>query len=54
MSNLKQILRKKPTYNELVNYIEEDIPIRYTDITATFLRNSYYLQQFDGDTNCCK
>lgn len=50
MSNLKQILRKKPTYNELVNYIEEDIPIRYPDRTATFLRNSHYLQQFDGDT----
>ena len=50
MKTLKQSLRKKPTYNELVNYIEEDIPIKYPDRTATFLRNSHYLSQFDGDT----
>ena len=50
MTTLKQFLRKKTTYNELGNYIEEDIPIRYPDRTATFLRNSNYLQQFDGDT----
>ena len=34
----------------MVNYIEEDIPIRYPDRAATFLRNSNYLQQFDGNT----
>ena len=43
-------LRKKPTYNEMINYIEEDLPIKYPDRTATFLRNSPYLSQFDGDT----
>ena len=43
-------LRKKTTYNEMINYIEEDLPIKYPDRTATFLRNSPYLSQFDGDT----
>ena len=34
----------------MINYIEEDLPIKYPDRTATFLRNSPYLSQFDGDT----
>ena len=43
-------LRKKPTYNELINSIENDQPkIRYPDRTATLLRNSHYLSQFDGN-----
>ena len=43
-------LRKKPTFNELINYIEIDRPkIRYPDRTATFLRNSHFLSQFDGN-----
>ena len=50
MKTLKQSLRKKPTFNELVNYLEVDQPtIKYPDRTATFLRNSNYLTQFDGD-----
>ena len=45
-----QNLRKKPTFNELINYIEEEQPkIKYPDRTATFLRNSHYLSQFDGN-----
>ena len=43
-------LRKKPTFNELINYIEIEMPkIRYPDRTATLLRNSHYLSQFDGN-----
>ena len=43
-------LRKKPTYNELIDYIEIEKPkIRYPDRTATFLRNSHFLSQFDGN-----
>ena len=43
-------LRKKPTFNELINYIEIERPkIKYPDRTATFLRNSHYLSQFDGN-----
>ena len=43
-------LRKRPTYNEIVDYLENDQPkIKYPDRTATFLRNSPYLSQFDGD-----
>ena len=44
-----QNLRKKPTFDELINYIEIEQPkIKYPDRTATFLRNSHYLSQFDG------
>ena len=43
-------LRKKPTFNELINYIEIERPkIKYPDRTATLLRNSHYLSQFDGN-----
>ena len=43
-------LRRKPTYEELINYIEIEKPkIKYPDRTATFLRNSHYLSQFDGN-----
>ena len=42
-------LRKIPTYNELVDYIEEDPDtIRYPDRTAKLLRNSLELSQLDG------
>ena len=43
-------LRKKPTFNELINYLEIKQPkIKYPDRTATFLHNSHYLSQFDGN-----
>ena len=43
-------LRRKPTYNELIDYIEIEKPkIRFPDRTATLLRNSHYLSQFDGN-----
>ena len=43
-------LRKKPTFNELINYLQNERPkIRYPDRTATLLRNSHYLSQFDGN-----
>ena len=46
-----QSLRKRPTYNELIDYLENKQPvIRYPDRRATFLRNSPYLSQFDGDS----
>ena len=45
-----QNLRKKPTFNQLINYLEIKQPkIRYPDRTATFIRNSHYLSQFDGN-----
>ena len=46
-----QNLRKRPTYNEVVDYLENDQPvIKYPNRNATFLRNSPYLSQFDGDS----
>ena len=46
-----QNLRRKPTYNELINYLEFEQPkIKYPNRNATFLRNSPYLSQFDGDS----
>ena len=37
-----QNLRKRPTYNELINYLEVEQPkIKYPDRTATILRNSH-------------
>ena len=46
---MKSNLRKKPTFDELINYIEVEQPkIKYPDRTATFLRNTHYLSQFDG------
>ena len=45
-----QNLRRRPTYNELINYLEVEQPkIKYPDRTATILRNSHYLSQFDGN-----
>ena len=40
-------LRKKPTFNELINYLENEQPkIRYPDRTATFLRNCRTVTEF--------
>lgn len=48
MKTLKQSLRKRPTYNELIDYLENDQPIiKYPDRMATFLRNSPYLSKYD-------
>ena len=44
-------LKKQPTYNELINYIgEKQEKIKYPNRDATFIRNSPYLSQFDGDS----
>ena len=44
-------LRRKPTYNELINYLEFQQPkVKYPNRNASFLRNSHYLSQFDGDS----
>jgi hypothetical protein len=46
-----QGLRHRPTYNELIDYLEEhQEKIKYPDRRATFLRNSPYLSQFDNDS----
>ena len=46
-----QSSRKRPTYNEVVNYLENEQPkVKHPDRRATFLRNSPYLSQFDGDS----
>ena len=42
-------LRKKPTFDELINYLNDQPKIKYPDRTATLLRNSHYLSQFDGN-----
>ena len=43
-------LRKRATYNELVDFIEEDtLRIKYPDRRATQLRESPYLTQLDGE-----
>ena len=41
-------LRKRPTYNELIGYIEKDIKIKLPNRDATFLRNSPYYTQLDN------
>jgi hypothetical protein len=42
-------LRKKPTYEEVINYIENDKDkIQYPDRKAKFLRNTFELSQLDG------
>lgn len=44
-------LKEKPTYENLVNYIQNDKDkLNYPDRRATFLRNSFYLTQLDGVT----
>ena len=51
MKFIEESLRKRPTYDEVIDYIENKQPkIKYPDRTATFLRNSPYLSQFDGDS----
>jgi hypothetical protein len=46
-----QTLRKRLSYNEMVNYIENDKEkIKFPNRQATFLRNSHFLSQFDGDS----
>ena len=43
-------LRDRPTYNELVDYIETtDDTIKMPDRRAKFIRNSFYLSQLDGE-----
>ena len=43
-------LRKKETYSELIDYIQNDQDIiRYPDRAAKQLRESPYLTQLDGD-----
>ena len=43
-------LVKKPTYEELINYIEKDPDrIKYPDRQASILRNSHWLTQLDGE-----
>ena len=43
-------LHKKPTFDQLINYIDHQPKIKYPDRRATFLRNSHVLGQFDGDS----
>ena len=45
-------LRKRPQFDELVDYIEYKQPkIKYPNRFATFFRNSPYGSQFDGDNS---
>ena len=36
-------LHKKPTFDQLINYIDHQPKIKYPDRRATFLRNSHIL-----------
>ncbi len=46
-----QTLRKRLSYNEMVNYIETDKEkLKFPNRQATFLRNSPFSSQFDGDS----
>ena len=50
MNRYKAYLRKRPHYGDMINEIEVNQPkIKYPDRRATFLRNTHYLSQFDGD-----
>lgn len=50
MSKHRDYLRKRPTYGDMINEIEIKQPrIKFPDRRATFLRNTHYLSQFDGD-----
>ena len=46
----KKGLRKKPTYNELIEEIQLDEKIKLPNRQAMFLRNSPYLSFLDGET----
>ena len=46
-----QTLRKRLSYDEMVDYVENDKQkIKFPNRQATFLRNSPFLSQFDGDS----
>ena len=43
-------LSLKPTYEELIDYVQKDPDqIKFPDRRATFLRQSLYLTQLDGE-----
>ena len=42
-------LRRKPTYEEVIDYIETDPDkVKYPNRTAKFLRSTFQLSQLDG------
>jgi hypothetical protein len=46
-----EALRKRPHYEDLIDMIQFKQPkIKYPNRVATFMRNSPYLSQFDGDS----
>ena len=46
-----QTLRKRLSYDEMVDYVENDKQkIKFPNRQATFLRNSPFLSQFDGES----
>ena len=50
MNKYKAYLRKRPQYGEMINEVELKQPkLKYPDRRATFMRNTHYLSQFDGD-----
>ena len=49
MNRYKAYLRKRPHYGDMINEIVQQPKIKYPDRRATFLRNTHYLSQFDGD-----
>jgi len=49
--NKMQTLRKRLSYDEMVDYVENDTQrIKFPNRQATFLRNSPFLSQFDGES----
>ena len=51
MEEKKKGLRKRPTYQELINEIQLDEKIKLPDRQAKFLRESPYLSFLDGETH---
>ena len=49
MSKNRDYLRKRPQYGEMINEIVQQPKIKFPDRRATFLRNTHYMSQFDGD-----
>ena len=43
-------LRRRPTYNELIQEISEDYTVVFPDRRAKFLRDSPYLSYLDNET----
>ena len=49
MSRQIKGLNLKPSFNELINELDDEIIHKYPDRRAYILRNSHYMTQLDGE-----